>query len=157
MRMWLDTEFNSYGGELISIAIVTEDHNEFYEVLQMTETPVEWVAANVMPHLEKTAVPRMSAQQIFYRFLDQYNFGRCPEGVEIIADHPADFMYLCELCLLDPFGTGIHRLETPAFSMSLHFGLESTAEKSAVPHNALEDAKALRASHLKLESERGLL
>ena len=47
---YLDCEFNGYKGDLISLALVIDDDNYFYEVLGCPN-PVSWVAENVMPIL----------------------------------------------------------------------------------------------------------
>jgi hypothetical protein len=42
---YLDCEFNGYKGDLISLALVIDDNNYFYEVLGCPN-PVPWVAEN---------------------------------------------------------------------------------------------------------------
>lgn len=64
------------------------------------------------------------------------------DRIHVIADWPADFVHFCELLLTKPG----FRIATPPLSMELVEGLQS---ESAIPHNALEDAKALRTAHLK--------
>lgn len=51
MKLWFDTEFNSFAGALISIGIVDEDGREFYEVAYCQQDIHPWVAQNVMPVL----------------------------------------------------------------------------------------------------------
>lgn len=41
MRLWLDTEFNGFKGELIGLALVDEAGREWYEVLKCKD-PVPW-------------------------------------------------------------------------------------------------------------------
>ncbi len=52
-RLFLDTEFNGFGGALISMAIVPEDTTlpEFYMELEMRDQLEPWVRDNVVPHL----------------------------------------------------------------------------------------------------------
>lgn len=42
---WIDCEFNGFGGDLISMAIVTRDNGHFYEVLNLKNDVKyeEWV------------------------------------------------------------------------------------------------------------------
>jgi len=42
MKMWIDTEFNEYRGELISLALVAEDGREWYGV-RYCDAPGWWV------------------------------------------------------------------------------------------------------------------
>lgn len=51
MKIYLDTEFNGLGGELISLALVSEDGREWYESLPLPPLLDEWVGANVVPLL----------------------------------------------------------------------------------------------------------
>ena len=52
MRYYLDCEYNGFGGDLISLALVPEDGGEeFYAVLAWTGPPNDWVARNVIPYL----------------------------------------------------------------------------------------------------------
>jgi len=46
MRFFLDTEFNGFGGSLISMALVPENDSlpEFYKELEMKEQLHPWVA-----------------------------------------------------------------------------------------------------------------
>jgi hypothetical protein len=55
MNLFLDCEFNGFGGELISMALVDGDGNYFYEVLPCLE-PINWVKENVLPMLDKQPV-----------------------------------------------------------------------------------------------------
>jgi hypothetical protein len=57
MRYFLDTEFNGFGGELISIALVPEVQSlaPFYEAIECTN-PIAWVKDNVLPVLETRLV-----------------------------------------------------------------------------------------------------
>ena len=49
MRYFLDTEFNGFAGELISVALVPEHGDqEFYAVLPLPEAPNNWVTRNVL-------------------------------------------------------------------------------------------------------------
>jgi hypothetical protein len=61
-KLFLDCEYNGFGGPLISMALVTEDGREFYEVLPC-EDPESWVAQHVMPNLNKPAVASMAEFQ----------------------------------------------------------------------------------------------
>lgn len=137
MRLWLDTEFNSFCGELISIALISEDDKEFYEVLELPSVVNPWVANNVVPHLNKNPVTRQELQDKLRKYLLQF------ESVEVIADWPEDISHFMNV-QVSQFG---HRIATPAQSIFLVTNLQP---ESQTPHNALSDAKALREAHLKI-------
>nr|MBA4771246.1 hypothetical protein [Sphingobium sp.] len=52
MRYFLDTEFNGFGGTLISVALVPEHGDqEFYVSLPLPDEIEPWVAKHVIPYL----------------------------------------------------------------------------------------------------------
>lgn len=137
MRLWIDTEFNSYQGELISLALVAADGREYYESLGC-KNPHPWVAENVMPVIGKEPIPRRQAQLFLQGWLAQF------PSVHIVADWPDDITYFCAFLITGP---GM-RLDTPALTMEIRRDLDAV---SKIPHNALEDARAMRDVHLALE------
>jgi len=131
MRIFIDGEWNSYGGELISLALVAADGRTFYEVIGC-DNPDPWVAENVMPKLGKPSITLQELQKQLNLFLRQFEF----DSVHIIADWPEDIMWFCKVLITGP-GT---RLDTPPLTMEvLRVDTVSTN-----PHNALADATALR-------------
>lgn len=130
-RMYIDGEWNSYRGDLLSLALVGEDGCEWYEVLEFDGKPDPWVAANVMPKLRKAPVSLELMQGSLQRFLDRY-----PAGVHIVADWPEDIERFCRVLVTGPG----QRLGTPPLTMEV-VRIEPV---SADPHNALADARALR-------------
>jgi hypothetical protein len=130
MKIYIDTEFNEFKGDLISMALVAEDGSEFYEVLSC-ENPGDWVAKNVMPILNKDPVPEHIFKMKLYGFLSEYN------SIHIIADWPDDIKHFCEAIIT---GAGM-MMNIPSFSCEVRRDL-STAN-SKILHNALEDARAL--------------
>jgi hypothetical protein len=130
MKIYIDTEFNGFGGNLISIALVAEDGQEFYEVLPC-QNPVPWVAEHVIPFLEKDAVEMYVLQRSLQSFLWKF------EHVHLIADWPDDIRYFCQALITAPG----QALSTPPITMSIRRDLNS--ENSELPHNALYDARAL--------------
>ncbi len=131
MRLFIDGEWNSFGGELISLALVAEDGRTFYEVLGC-DHPDYWVAENVMPKLGKPSITFESLQEQLAIFMRQFDF----DSVHIIADWPEDIMWFCKVLITGP-GT---RLDTPPLTMEVL--RVDTISKN--PHNALADAEALR-------------
>jgi hypothetical protein len=149
VRYFLDTEFNGWGGALLSLALVPEDGEELYLTLDWTGALEPWVERHVVPYLDSVPdsllSPRMSRADAA-RTLSHYLTGD-PEPL-IVADWPEDIAQFNMLLLTGP-GTMV---EAPP--LRFHFvelsGF-STAANSKVPHNALHDARALRDHVLTLE------
>ena len=139
MRIWIDTEFNEYRGELISMALIDEDGREFYEVVPCTR-PGSWVAEHVMPILGKPPVPVDAMQEALCEWLDAY------DEVHVVADWPDDIAHFCQALITAP---GI-RIDTPPLTMEIRRDLDAESE---LPHNALADVRAMRLVHLALESQ----
>ena len=142
MRYFLDTEFNGFGGALLSIALVPDDGEEFYVTLECADPLEPWVERHVVPYLASVPfalrsppLPPMQATRALAQYL-----APDPEP-ELVADWPDDIAYCCRLLVTGP-GT---RIAVPrlAFRLLSLPGF-STAANSAVPHNALHDARALR-------------
>lgn len=131
MRLYLDTEFNGFGGSLISAALVSTDGHEWYEVLPCSR-PNAWVKRHVIPMLRQPPKPRELATSSLQTFLMQFS------SVRIVADWPEDIMHLCGLLV----ATRGQRMITPPISFELvSLG---TPLRSMTPHNALSDARALK-------------
>jgi hypothetical protein len=130
MNIYIDTEFNDFKGDLISIGLVAEDGNEFYEVLRC-DNPSFWVEENVMPILDKDPEPIGVVQSELTKFLNQY------DSINIISDWPEDIKHFCDLLITGP-GT---RIRCPKLTFECRWDLSSC--ESEVPHNALHDARAI--------------
>jgi hypothetical protein len=135
MKLFLDTEFNGFGGQLISIALAPEGNGSpFYEVLPLPEVVNPWVKENVVPFLEKPWRSRDLVRRYFHQYLKQF---RAPE---IVCDWHADAEHFCALLAGDDYGSSldfectIRILKTPP----------GQPPKAKVPHNALYDAIAFR-------------
>lgn len=134
MNLFIDCEFNGFQGELISMALVDEQGNYFYEVLRCTH-PTPWVAGHVMTVLNKAPIEKSIFQQKLATFLSAYLVAH------IIADWPEDLAHFCNMLIS---GAG-RRLVTPPLSMGLCTDLQF---QSRIPHNALEDARALAKAYV---------
>lgn len=149
MRYFLDTEFNGWSGALLSLALVPDEGEDFYVTLRFEGELEPWVARNVVPYLDMVPdalqsprLGRPEAAEALAHFL-----AHDPAPV-LVADWPEDIAQFSMLLLTGP-GTMIpvppltfRLVPLPGFS---------TAENSAVPHNALHDARALRDHLLGLE------
>lgn len=145
MRYFLDTEFNGFGGELISLALVPEDDVRlpFYVVVPWTRPVDPWVLKHVVPFLDATPVPHSQASERLSDYL------RGDNKAVIVADWPTDFEHLLALLITGP-GT---MQGVPDFSMEFRrLPGFNTATTSTKPHNALADAFALRDECLRLDA-----
>lgn len=143
MNVFIDCEFNGFGGDLLSMALVAADGKEFYEVrsLEKDQEYVRWVADNVVSHLNKAPVNREVFQSRLWQFINQYS------EVHLIADWPDDIKYFCMELIVTP-GVCIN---TPhKLTMEINRQLSSTS--SAIPHNALEDARAIQQNYNQLQN-----
>lgn len=140
VNLFLDTEFNGFGGKLISMALVPEAVNlePFYCEIEMRDQLHPWVKENVAPHLVLVPVSYSQFQQKLFNYL--WDKGDC----NIIADWPDDIKYFCEALILGPGQMPMmHNMK-----FELDFGIEYV---SKVPHNALHDATAIRDSYVNRE------
>lgn len=149
MRYFLDTEFNGFGGALISVGLAAEHGGEdYYVALPLPDDLDPWVERHVVPYLFNVPpafdnrLDRVAAAHDIARYLSAD-----PDPV-LVADWPEDIALLCRLLMIhatdvvDLPRLGFDYVRTPGFS---------TARNSAVPHNALHDARALRDHLLALE------
>ena len=144
MRYFIDAEYNGFGGPLISLALVPEDHEapSFYEALPCAD-PEAWVAEHVLPVLQTRPVSRAEMIAKLAAYL-----GTDAEPI-MIADWPEDIAHLALLMVTGPGS----RMPSPRIRFELLdlplFDLETLSD---VPHNARYDAIALRSYVLAQES-----
>lgn len=149
MRYFLDTEYNGWGGALLSLALVPDDGEELYLTLDWSGQLEEWVDRNVVPYLDMVpqslVSPRLSRSDAA-RALSHYLAG---DGDPlIVADWPEDIALFNALLVTGP---GV-MAEVPRLRFQLMpLGGFSTAANSKVPHNALHDARSLRDHILGME------
>jgi hypothetical protein len=149
MRYFLDTEYNGWAGALLSLALVPDDGEELYLTLDWDGALEPWVERNVLPYLDTVpdslVSPRMSRDDAA-RTIAHYLAGD-PEPL-VVADWPEDIAQLNALLVTGP---GV-MVEVPPLSFQfLPLNGFSPAANSAVPHNALHDARALRDYVLAME------
>jgi hypothetical protein len=132
MKMWIDTEFNEYKGALISLALVAEDGREWYGV-RFCDDPGWWVGEHVMPFLNKEPRRDDYLRASLNEFLEQF------DSVHIVSDWPGDIAHFCNFLEYRPGD----RIGPDSMTFEVRRDLPDTASTSAVPHNALEDARAL--------------
>lgn len=137
MNLFLDCEFNGFGGSLISMALVDENQHYFYEVLAC-ESPIPWVETHVMPQLNQPVIEWEQFQWKLRHFLQGY------QHVHIIADWPEDLSLFLNALIVHP---GNH-MAVPALTMALWKPTQNDHFIDAKqPHNALSDAIALQKNY----------
>jgi hypothetical protein len=149
LRYFLDTEYNGWGGALLSLALVPDEGEELYLTLDW-EGPLDpWVQRNVVPYLDTVpqnlVSPRLSRPDAA-RAIAHYLAGD-PDPL-IAADWPEDIALFNALLVIGP---GV-MAEVPSIRFQfMPLAGFSTAANSKVPHNALHDARALRDHVLSIE------
>lgn len=144
MQYYLDCEFNEFGGDLISLALVSEDNESIYLVYPELEEYGPWVKENVVPIIWNipNPLPGMAYtvdQESGARQIAQFLAGD-PAPV-IITDWPDDIRYFCQAIITGP-GMMIN-IPQVTFHM-VRVNAYPTTLDGAVQHNAWWDAKALK-------------
>ena len=103
MRYFLDTEYNGWGGALLSLALVADSGEELYLVLEHDGSLEPWVERNVVPYFESvpdslrtSRLSRPAAAEALEFFLSGD-----PDPI-IIADWPEDIAHFCSLMVTGP-------------------------------------------------------
>lgn len=154
MRFYLDTEFNGFGGELISLALVGDDDSFIYLINpkfdfspKKTEAGFcnRWVYEHVIPilhdlpdHVEPIHADVEKWGEIISAFI--YRNSGVPQ---IFADWPSDMQDLCRLLITGP-GEAVHMEHQTHLTILRHLDVYPTSLPGAVQHNAWWDAMALR-------------
>lgn len=142
-RYFLDTEFNEFGGELLSLALVRDDGDALYLIYPEPRTWRPWVYENVFPIMNSVPAGYNShrvTQAEGAKLIADFFAAR--GGVPyIITDWPDDVRYLCEAIITGPGQmAAISRLQFDIVRVDAY----PTRLANAVQHNALWDALALR-------------
>lgn len=147
MKYYLDTEFNEFGGELISLALVREDGHSLYLVYPEPKDGYgEWVKENVVPilsdlpsRIDRHYLTELQPQIAGARSIAKF-FGDDPHP-HIITDWPDDVRYFCQAIITGPgMMAAIDRLTFDIVRVDAY----PTKLEGAVQHNAWWDAMALR-------------
>lgn len=152
MLYFLDCEFNGFGGELLSLALVAENGRELYLARpadELRELDIHhWVDLHVMPNLDLPgATPEVLPAAVFATRLRQFLDG--DPAPAIVADWPEDIAHLMGCLIVSPG----HMILIPNMTLQLiHSPPWPDDLPGAVPHNALWDARALRHSVLEQNS-----
>ena len=141
MRYFLDTEFNGFGGAIISLALVREDGPSLYLVYGLTSAADTFVRDHVQPKLMSVpaSVPTHRVDQAGGAYAIEA-FLRGDASPEIIADWPDDVRLCCQALMIKPgFTVDLTRLRFEIHRVDPY----PTDLVGAVEHNAWWDAVAL--------------
>jgi hypothetical protein len=142
MRYFLDTEFNGFGGDLISLALVPEyGDEEFYVSLPLPDDIHPWVQQHVVPYLRfvPPAVDYQLSRVHAARHVEAY-LAHDADPL-IVADWPEDLAHFCNLLVTGPG----EMITIDGLRLELVNGSGySSAANSKTPHNALHDARAFK-------------
>src|SRR5882672_12658080 len=142
MDLFLDTEFNGFDGPLISMALVN-GQAEFYEVVELPgkymtavgyniSTLHPWVQENVIPVLNKDPIPYFLFKAKLWVFLKRF------DNPTIVCDWFEDAVHFLNQLKGKDYGSSITYPHSIKVITQPDDGIISK-----IPHNALEDAKAL--------------
>lgn len=154
MRYYIDTEFDGFGGPLISMALVREDGRSIHFIIEGAEEAATdpWVIENVLPILKACpeapwVLTRLEAPAAIQHLL----FG--DPTPHVIADWPDDIRHFCDLVVLGP---GV-MLDIPSLRLEvIRVDAYPTTLDGAVQHNAWWDAVALKQKIEELEDAAAL-
>lgn len=131
MTLFLHTELNGFGGQIISLALVSDcKGSDFYAVRALPESPTPWVAQNVLPVLGARPVSDRLLQKKLLDFFYRHT------GEMVVAVWRHDIINFQRL-LGEVLGNA-HRLD-----LTMGLVTPPSSLESEVPHNALHEARAL--------------
>lgn len=130
-KIFVDCEFNGFGGELISMALISEDGDDWYEVLPLPESIDPWVADNVVPALYQSPVSKEAFRESAIAFLKGF------DNPTICADWYTDLVHFFSLF------AGSDHTESVGYACKAELRMIDKYD-SEIPHNAFYDARAIR-------------
>lgn len=140
MRIFLDCEFNGFGGELISLAMVAEDGREWYALCPEPRVWDAWVFENVFPVLQacgrRQPMTRDEFRQSLLDFLSLF------DNPTIVVDWYTDLVHFFSLF------AGKDHTKSVGYACRAEVVLDPPGFAPEVPHNALSDARAIRTAYM---------
>lgn len=163
VRYYLDTEFNSFGGSLISLGIVRHDDPDDHLYLCVPNTDIErmrfeesmepWIEENVIKNLyclPPDAKSYICSVHDWPKYIGEFIY-RLGEIPQIMVDWPSDAMDFCKLLMTGP-GKAVPMGDQTHITILRHIDVYPTSLVDAVQHNALWDAMAIRQLLIDLEA-----
>lgn len=154
MKFFIDCEFNSFQGELISMAIVC-DKGELY-LVNMDFDPNSskvhpWVRDNVVPVLyEPHDIPaRHTYKAEFKKHISRFFYDKIKEEeIIIVADWWTDVEHFCNVMVGDN-GSTVTLNKSRQYTFIVDRNINSYADPlpGSVEHNALHDARNIKRAY----------
>lgn len=147
MRYYLDTEFNGWQGQILSLALVPmsslpEDLPLYLVRSDLPSRIDPWVAEHVTPYLYEGPYEERPRAEWPGRLLQYLRYDANPT---ITVDWPDDIRYFCEALITGPGKMiNIPRLQFDLCRIDSY----PTDVEGAIQHNAYWDAVALKRAHL---------
>jgi hypothetical protein len=146
-KIYVDFEFNSYQGEVMSVGLVNSMGVALYNVFPAPKEPINpWVLRNVVPYLDAGTPEGIRTRHLdvpeFQIVLQEYL--QKEEGeIRIVTDWPDDVKYFSELLITGP-GTMVNIPGIVFEVQRVDAYVQDRALEGAVQHHALWDALQLR-------------
>ncbi len=87
-KLYIDTEFNGFNGELISMALVADSGQEFYEMRWLDHEDIDpWVGKHVYPFVNIEPIDDLYFKEKLKDYLAQF------DEITIVADWPEDIKH----------------------------------------------------------------
>lgn len=150
MRLFIDCEYDGYKGDLLTMALVSEELDGLYFVRDDIQAKDPWVQENVVPFIFAHEDNDQTSMYVgSYEFLqgELEKILSYFQTVTIVADWPEDVAHFCNFLITGPG----ERINTPPLAFSVRRDLDGV--NSAVPHNALEDARSIARLHRRLKKQ----
>lgn len=141
-RIYIDSEFNGFRGELISFAAASDSGKDFYSVIGLPKKIHPWVKENIIPKLNANSVGFETTRADFTNFVLRDLGLKTGDELQVFADWPEDLVHMFSL-LSDE--QGMTRFN---FTVAGIFITPPRPVISDNAHNALADAQALRKAWL---------
>jgi hypothetical protein len=164
-RYYLDTEFNSFGGSLISLGIVRHDDPNDHLYLFVPKVDIErmrveedidpWIEENVLKNLYALPDDAHAIEAPVHQWgplLADFIY-RGDEITQVLVDWPSDAMDFCKLLMIGP-GKAVPMLNQTHVTILRHIDVYPTSLEGAVQHNALWDALAIRQLLIEMEDSK---
>lgn len=153
MKFFIDCEFNSFQGELISMAVVC-DKGELYMV--NTEFDVHgdsvhpWVKENVLPHVFQPHTHAFCVPvKDFKKHISRFFYDKIKEEeIIIVADWWTDIEHFCNVMVGD-MGSTVTLNKSRRYTLIVDRNIDSYADPlpGSVEHNALWDARNIKRAY----------
>lgn len=148
LRYFIDCEFNSFGGEVISLAVAPEHGAPLYLALPQEELNALSESGKIDPWVADYVLPVLSANGLSPKHMDKRKWGhelqrllRGDDDIVFVADWPEDIAHLMQVMMVAPGAM----INLPAFQVEMRrVDAYFINLVGAVRHNALWDALSLR-------------